>query len=175
MSFWVWGTSRFGDLGAAEGTLRGTLLGTNMETQKGPIKTTVPLKWGYMGFHVSLGECTFVFRYWSVSHLLELGVEGVGSKFLGFGAGGFRIECLRRPVSRASTRFGTFPKKGAKYRPPNTIVFLIRTPKKVPNLGKLQVGFWNILTGYRSSRVSKKKPPKYLYIPKGPRTQIIGF
>ena len=23
----------------------------------GPIKTTVPLKWGYMGFHVSLGEC----------------------------------------------------------------------------------------------------------------------
>ena len=28
-----------------------------METQKGPLKTTVPLKWGYMGFHVSLGEC----------------------------------------------------------------------------------------------------------------------
>ena len=28
-----------------------------METQKGPIKTTGPLKWGDMGFHVSLGEC----------------------------------------------------------------------------------------------------------------------
>ena len=26
-------------------------------TLRGPIKTTVPLKWGYMGFHVSLGEC----------------------------------------------------------------------------------------------------------------------
>ena len=25
--------------------------------KSGPIKTTVPLKWGYMGFHVSLGEC----------------------------------------------------------------------------------------------------------------------
>ena len=25
--------------------------------KRGPIKTTVPLKWGYMGFHVSLGEC----------------------------------------------------------------------------------------------------------------------
>ena len=28
-----------------------------METQKGPIKTTVLLKGDYMGFHVSLGEC----------------------------------------------------------------------------------------------------------------------
>ena len=27
--------------------------------KKGPIKTTVPLKGGYMGFHVSLGECKF--------------------------------------------------------------------------------------------------------------------
>ena len=26
--------------------------------KKGPVKTTVPLKGGYMGFHVSLGECT---------------------------------------------------------------------------------------------------------------------
>ena len=26
--------------------------------KRGPIKATVPLKWGYMGFHVSLGECT---------------------------------------------------------------------------------------------------------------------
>ena len=26
--------------------------------KKGPLKTTVPLKGGYMGFHVSLGECT---------------------------------------------------------------------------------------------------------------------
>ena len=25
--------------------------------KRGPIKTTVPLKRGYMGFHVSLGEC----------------------------------------------------------------------------------------------------------------------
>ena len=25
--------------------------------KRDPIKTTVPLKWGYMGFHVSLGEC----------------------------------------------------------------------------------------------------------------------
>ena len=25
--------------------------------KKGPLKTTVPLKWGYMGFHVSFGEC----------------------------------------------------------------------------------------------------------------------
>ena len=25
--------------------------------KKGPIKTTVPLKWGYRGFHVSLGDC----------------------------------------------------------------------------------------------------------------------
>ena len=37
-----------------------TLPETNMETQKGPtIKTTVLLKRDYMGFHVSLGECTF--------------------------------------------------------------------------------------------------------------------
>ena len=35
-----------------------TLPETNMETQKGPIKATVPLKRAYMGFHVSLGECT---------------------------------------------------------------------------------------------------------------------
>ena len=34
-----------------------TLPETNMETQKGPIKTTVPLKGDYMGFPVSLGEC----------------------------------------------------------------------------------------------------------------------
>ena len=35
-----------------------TLPETNMKTQKGPKKTTVLLKGGYMGFHVSLGECT---------------------------------------------------------------------------------------------------------------------
>ena len=29
--------------------------------KKGPIKTTVPLKGGYMGFHVSLEECTAYF------------------------------------------------------------------------------------------------------------------
>ena len=34
-----------------------TLPETNMETQKGPVKTTVLLKGDYMGFHVSLGEC----------------------------------------------------------------------------------------------------------------------
>ena len=34
-----------------------TLPETDMEIQKGPMKTTVPLKGGYMGFHVSLGEC----------------------------------------------------------------------------------------------------------------------
>ena len=28
--------------------------------KRGPIKTTVPLKWGYMGFHVCLGECTII-------------------------------------------------------------------------------------------------------------------
>ena len=28
--------------------------------KRGPIKTTVPLKRGYMGFHVSLGECRLV-------------------------------------------------------------------------------------------------------------------
>ena len=28
-----------------------------METKKGPMKTTVPLKGVYMGFHVTLGEC----------------------------------------------------------------------------------------------------------------------
>ena len=28
----------------------------------GPIKTTVTLKWGYMGFHVSLGECKNFFK-----------------------------------------------------------------------------------------------------------------
>ena len=39
-----------------------------METQKGPIKTTVLLKGDYMGFHVSLGEC----------RLQGLGFRGVG-------------------------------------------------------------------------------------------------
>ena len=28
-----------------------------METQKGPYKDYSPFKGGYMGFHVSLGEC----------------------------------------------------------------------------------------------------------------------
>ena len=30
---------------------------TNLQTQKGPIQTTVTLKGVRMGFHVSLGEC----------------------------------------------------------------------------------------------------------------------
>ena len=34
-----------------------TILETNVDIQKGPIKTAVPLKRGYMGFHVSFGEC----------------------------------------------------------------------------------------------------------------------
>ena len=34
-----------------------TLLETNMETKKAPIKTTARLKGDYLGFHVSLGEC----------------------------------------------------------------------------------------------------------------------
>ena len=41
---------------APEG-LGSTLPETNMETKKGPIKSTVLLKWYYTGFHVSLGEC----------------------------------------------------------------------------------------------------------------------
>ena len=35
----------------------GTLPETNMETQKGPTKTRVLLKGGYIGLHVNLGEC----------------------------------------------------------------------------------------------------------------------
>ena len=35
-----------------------TLPETNMETQKGPLKSTVLLQGDYMGFHVSLGECS---------------------------------------------------------------------------------------------------------------------
>ena len=34
--------------------------------KRGPIKTTVPLQWGYMGFHVSLGECSSR-HFWYVS------------------------------------------------------------------------------------------------------------
>ena len=40
-----------------------TLPETNMEIQKGPIKTTVLLKGDYMGFHVSLGECKGFFGW----------------------------------------------------------------------------------------------------------------
>ena len=40
-----------------------------METQKGPIKTTVLLKGYDMGFHVSLGECTYPFRASNPSEL----------------------------------------------------------------------------------------------------------
>ena len=36
-----------------------TLPETNMQTQKGPIKTTVLLKGDNLGFHVGLGECRF--------------------------------------------------------------------------------------------------------------------
>ena len=38
--------------------MEATLPETNMETQKGPYKDYSPFKGGYMGFHVSLGECT---------------------------------------------------------------------------------------------------------------------
>ena len=36
-----------------------TLPETNMETQKGPYEDYSPSKRGYMGFHVTLGECKF--------------------------------------------------------------------------------------------------------------------
>ena len=39
-----------------------TLPETNIETQKGSIKTTIFLKGGYMGFHVNLGECRTLLR-----------------------------------------------------------------------------------------------------------------
>ena len=45
-----------------KGLLRGILPSRKLtwKPKKGPIKTTVPLKRGYMGFHVSLGECRSV-------------------------------------------------------------------------------------------------------------------
>ena len=51
-----------------------------MDTQKGPIKTTVLLKGGFMGFHVSLGQCMGVVRSFhglpeSPSHLSVVNVE----------------------------------------------------------------------------------------------------
>ena len=36
--------------------------------KKGPIKTTVPLKGGYMGFHVSLGSVEGCYRKNGESH-----------------------------------------------------------------------------------------------------------
>ena len=44
--------------------------------KRGPIKTTVPLKWAYMGFHVSLGEC------------MVLGLEQDQWCYVAFGGGG---------------------------------------------------------------------------------------
>ena len=42
-----------------QGFVWATLAETNMETQKGPYKDYSPFKKaGYIGFHVSLGECS---------------------------------------------------------------------------------------------------------------------
>ena len=39
------------------GLAEGDVLKLTWKPKKGPIKTTVLLKGGYMGFHVGLGEC----------------------------------------------------------------------------------------------------------------------
>ena len=41
--------------------------------KRGPVKTTVPLNWGYMGFHVSLGECKLYGSKLTVAEGSELG------------------------------------------------------------------------------------------------------
>ena len=57
LGFRVWGLG----LGFSESQLHSRKLA--WKPKKGPIKTTVPLKGGYMGFHVSLGECaSCIFR-----------------------------------------------------------------------------------------------------------------
>ena len=38
-------------------TTKDTLRKLTWKPKRAPIKTTISLKWGYMGFHVSLGEC----------------------------------------------------------------------------------------------------------------------
>ena len=67
-----------------------TLPETNMETQKGSIKTTVLVKGGYMGFHVSLGECNPCRIRQKDPHRL-LTARGLGFRVLGFRVLGFRV------------------------------------------------------------------------------------
>ena len=50
--------------------------------KRAPIKTTVPLKWGYMGFHVSLGECIRG-DYGVEARSVEPRVQGYRVKVLG--------------------------------------------------------------------------------------------
>ena len=62
-----------------------TLRKLTWKPKRVPIRTTVPLKEGYLGFHVSLGECT----------LRLIGARGMLTKFAltfqvkdtGFGSG----------------------------------------------------------------------------------------
>ena len=76
-------------------------------------------------------------RYWSVSASTGARGLGCGIEVSGFGVGGFRVECLRRPVSRASTRFGTFPKKGGQIEAPEYYSVSDKDPQEgTPNLGK---------------------------------------
>ena len=49
-----------------------------METQKGPIKTTVLLKGGYMGLHLSLGECRIRDQKRHLPSLAQLGRSWIG-------------------------------------------------------------------------------------------------
>ena len=57
--------------------------------KRGPIKTTVPPKWGYMGFHVSLGECTNSHN-WDSLRILRLRVRGLGFEMPVGKSSGFR-------------------------------------------------------------------------------------
>ena len=55
--------------------------------KKGPTNTTVPLKSGYMGFHVSLGERKYFFlqaiRSVGLLEIEDLGVQSSVQKFAG--------------------------------------------------------------------------------------------
>ena len=46
--------------------------------KRGPIKTTVPLKWGYMGFHVCLGECKWEVVAYVFLGFWDLRAQGLG-------------------------------------------------------------------------------------------------
>ena len=61
--------------------MRFTLLETNMDTPRGPMKTTVLLKGDYMDFHVSLGECTgFISCACAEEAMLSRGMGGSAAK-----------------------------------------------------------------------------------------------